>query len=698
MALFQTEHLWVDQEADGKAAAIVLDGPGRTNVLDSAVLQHLDNALTFVEAEQRFELTVLRSKKGASFCHGVAPSTWLDLATHDDWRNFTELGQRVCDRLAELRMPVVAVIAGVCAGAGLELALACDARIAVEQSTTQFGFTELDVGLLPSWGGIGRLQRLVGLERSLQMLLGGKKLDGRTARDWGLVDQLATASTDDPRDVLPSIQKSNGDRVDRRPFRQRLLEACGWGRRMVLRGVERVLQKRLPDEMPAPWAILDIVRAELVKGAAAGRAAAREAQLRLSDTPACRNLLRLYVLNERHRAAAAAAPPKKIGILGASPLAIHLAALAASKGREVVLRVDDELALGLAALQIVKALQADVPVEATGSAQFRANVDRVRPTTAWKNFGELEVIIDATPLADDARRTLYSELEGHANENAVLTSIASWVMPADLQATLRHPERVLGLRFPPPVGRMPVLEIVKPQATKLEAVQRLQGFVSLIGKTSIVTQDRCGGVILRIFALGWSEALQLLKDGFLPERIDQAMRRFGMAYPPLEQLDWFGVDECQVLRRRLEGSADDESILQYMISQRWLGMKTTIGFYRHAPSGMLPNRGLGRWLYRTFGAGITPRSIADQHAVVQDRLVGRMVNEAFRCLDEGAVASAEELDLALTLAGWAPHRGGPCRYAFDGGAGAWATRLSELAAEFGARFVPCAGLTKASSG
>ena len=125
MAWFQSQNLWVEEAGEG-IAALVLDGPGKRNYLDSSILAEIEQALSAVEAEPRFRVCVLRSKKGGSFCHGVRAETFAGLESQAAWENFRAQGERICDRLTQARMPTVALIAGVCWGAGLELALACD--------------------------------------------------------------------------------------------------------------------------------------------------------------------------------------------------------------------------------------------------------------------------------------------------------------------------------------------------------------------------------------------------------------------------------------------------------------------------------------------------------------------------------------------------------------------------------------------
>lgn len=701
MAYFQAKHLWVDDAGSG-IAAVVLDGPDRTIQLDPMILDELEEALTRIEAEEHFRICLVKSKKGASFCHGVSASTFADLTTPQAWEAFVTQGQRVCTRLSQLRVPTVAMIAGGCFGGGLELALACDWRVATDAPATQFGFNELEWGLLPSWGGIGRLLGLVGLERGLQFMLGSKKLSAFEALRWSLVDGLTSSPENEPAALLAQAGKRTTDFRPRRTWRQRLFESTRLGRGLILRGAKRVLKRRVPDDMPAPWELHEAIRIEAEEGAAAGLAQVRAAITRLSQTSACRNLLHLHLVHEQQRLAqAGSARLKRIGILGATPLALHLAAQVAVKGCRVVLREKDELTLGMATLQLVKALQEDSVRRSITPEQFKNHVNRIRPTVSWQDFDQLELIIDATHGGIEAEQRLVRELEAQAAPDAAIVTVQPWRALAGWQPTLRHPERALGLHFPAPVGRSPLVEVMIGPASDAAALRKSLGLVGILGKTAVVVQEAAGGLVQRVLVAGFAEALRLLHDdGIAPDRIEHAMRQFGMAYGPLEHLDAWGLDEFVLCARRLEPALleapADQPIIEHMVEKRWLGTKTGIGFYRYRHGRKTPNRSLARWLARTFAGQVTARSAADQRRHIEQRLVGRTVNEAFRCLDEQVVRTAEELDLAMSLVGWAPHRGGPCRYAEQYGYAETVQLLHELTQSLGQRFAPCPALLRLS--
>jgi 3-hydroxyacyl-CoA dehydrogenase / enoyl-CoA hydratase / 3-hydroxybutyryl-CoA epimerase len=190
MAFFQTDNLWVNQLADG-VAALVLDVKGRpVNVLGRQVLDDLEAALDRIAAEPSFRLLVLRSGKAGSFIAGADLQDFRSIQTAAEASTLSERGQRLFNKLAALRVPTVAVIAGPCLGGGLELALACDYRVVVDGPRTQLGLPEVELGLLPAWGGTQRLPRVVGMGRALELILTGRPVDAEEAHRIGLVNEV----------------------------------------------------------------------------------------------------------------------------------------------------------------------------------------------------------------------------------------------------------------------------------------------------------------------------------------------------------------------------------------------------------------------------------------------------------------------------------------------------------------------------
>jgi 3-hydroxyacyl-CoA dehydrogenase/enoyl-CoA hydratase/3-hydroxybutyryl-CoA epimerase len=703
MAFFQTESLWINQLADG-VAALILDVPDRkVNVLNAQVLADLEKALECVSADQRFRLLIIRSGKPDHFCAGADINEFAAARTPDEFSAMSARGQKVFDQLANLRMPTVAVIAGACLGGGLELALACDYRVVVDKPETKLAFPETELGLIPGWGGTQRLPRLVGLERSLQMILGGARLGARQAQRWGLADDVVQDS-DEPPTFLAQPNKRSPTGLPLRTWRQRLLESNGLGRWLIFRGTRRLLARRIPDDMPAHWEALEAIRVGLKQGMEAGLAYEQAAISRLTATAACRNLVHLFLQREQARkispvAGASGSPVGKIrrvGIIGAGTMGAGIAQLAVLQGCEVVVREANDMALGLAMLRLMGLLQQAVAKGLLPASALTTKLGKVHGTTAWKGFDNLDLVIEAIDEDLAKKQKIFREVESQVPATALLASNTSSLRIADIQEGMKHPERMAGLHFFNPVHKMPLVEVVLSPQTEPRTAYPLSTWAVSLGKTPIAVKDSPGFLVNRILMPYFNEAVFMVSEGLFIERIDEAMRRFGMAMGPLQVLDQVGLDVASHTARAIEPLFRDRIQLQpafgIMQENGWLGRKSGEGFYFYRGNRKRVNPKVGDKL-RSESSTLEHASIADQLLAIRERLVGLMVNESAHCLEEGLVESAEKLDLAMVLgAGWAPHRGGPIRLVRDQGIEKMVETLTNLAKKYGPRYEPSQAL------
>ncbi|MFM7149685.1 MAG: enoyl-CoA hydratase-related protein, partial [Gemmataceae bacterium] len=261
MALFVGETLRVDRDNDG-SLVVTLDVPGRSvNLVTRQVLADLEGALSALESQSRLPVVVLRSGKKTGFLAGADLNEIARLTSAKEAMAFAEAGQSLFSRWSRLPGPTLAVIHGPCLGGGLELALACDYRMLFARENTQLGLPEVELGLLPAWGGTQRLPRIIGLERALVLLLSARRIPARQVLDWGLADALATNDAEFREQYARMLMKaiSGGKRslarLPLRTWRQRFLESQFFGRRILFRSVDRQIRQRTPDDFPAPFEI-----------------------------------------------------------------------------------------------------------------------------------------------------------------------------------------------------------------------------------------------------------------------------------------------------------------------------------------------------------------------------------------------------------------------------------------------------------
>ncbi len=712
MSFFQAANLRIDLTPSG-IAFLKLDVADRpVNVFTPAVFADLDAALRAVADQRSVRLLVLLSDKKSGFAAGADVQQFADVRTAEEAKALSALGQDAFDRLARVAVPTLAIVHGACLGGGLEFALACDYRLAVDLPGTQFAFPEIELGLIPGWGGTQRLPRLIGVERALQMILAARRVGAQQAWTWGLVDGLSSVFPDvsaaSEELMLRAIKqgKQPRDWLTLRTWRQVALESNRLGRALIFRGSRRVLQRRVPDDMPAPDEALQVMRLGLDRGMEAGLAAEREAIGRLAVTPACRNLVGLFLQREQARKLPAEArgddkPVHRIGVVGAGTMGAGIAQLAALKGYEVIVQEVNTDALGMGLFRITSLFDQALERRLLTEEELRRKLGALRGTVKWEGFDAVDLVIEAAVEELAIKRTVFRELEARTRPDTLLATNTSSLTVASLQEGLTHPGRVAALHFFNPVHKMPLVEIGRAPATEGRTVDTLVRWAVALGKTPVVVKDSPGFLVNRVLMPYLNEAVMLVAEGLAIEQVDRAMTRFGMPVGPLELLDQVGLDVAAHIAASMQPVFGDRLVPQpgfaRMKERGWLGEKNKTGFYSYRGAKKRVNRGAAA-LVREGGAVPRFEMTGNQAAGLRltegrERMVLLMLNEAAACRGEGLVSEADTLDLAMVLGtGWAPHRGGPLHYLRERGVAEVVQTLQALARRHGPRFEPCAEL------
>lgn len=708
MPFFESEALRIDMRDRG-TALLTLDVPGCThNVLSQAVLGQFEAAIAAVAAEKSIQLLAIVSGKESGFVAGADVHEFADVRTSEQATQISTAGQRLFQRLAILPIPSIAIVHGPCLGGGLEMAMACDYRVVVDRQGTQLGLPEIELGLLPGWGGTQRLPRLVGIERALKVILQRHRVSAAEAFAWGLADALApdraTALSRSLGELGQSLRvrgKRNWDRLPTRSLRQRLLEGTRPGRWLFFRAAERILRKKTPDDMPAPAQALEAMRVGLKWGLLTGLEYERRAIGLLAVTRACRNLVTLFFLIEQAKkpgpAAAAAeafdeSPPpvQRLGVVGAGTMGAGIAQLAAIKGFSVVVQEVNAEALGAGILKIEALFNKAIERGIMPAEEARRRIAGIAGTTCWDDFDKADLVIEAVIEDLDLKRGIFREVESRGRPGTILATNTSSLSIAQIQDGLRNPARVGGLHFFNPVHRMPLVEVVRGPQTDPGVVHALARFAVALGKIPVIVGDGPGFVVNRVLMPYVNEAVLLAAEGTPVVRIDRTMRRFGMPMGPFELLDQVGLDVAAHIAKTMEphfgARFAPNPLFARMAERGWLGQKAGVGFYAYT-GGKRKTRGDIETLFK----GIVPSGEKRPRTTVnqaRDRMVLLMVNEAAACLAEKIGDAPQTVDLAMVLGtGWAPHRGGPLRYADDRGLPDVIGTLEDFR-ELGARFEP----------
>jgi 3-hydroxyacyl-CoA dehydrogenase/enoyl-CoA hydratase/3-hydroxybutyryl-CoA epimerase len=328
-------------------------------------------------------------------------------------------------------------------------------------------------------------------------------------------------------------------------------------------------------------------------------------------------------------------------------------------------------------------------------ADARQKMAGVKRTTTWEGFDNLDLVVEAAIEDLEKKREIFRILDQKTRPETILATNTSSLLVRQLAEGLQHPERVAGLHFFNPVHKMELVEVVRAPATTGKNVAALRQWAGRLGKTPVIVGDSPGFVVNRILLPYLSEAGLLLTEGVSVEAIDRAMLRFGMRMGPLETLDQVGLDVAAHIARAVAPFFGErlppQPALERLCEWGCLGRKNGRGFYRYDGKRKTVNtEALAKLGHQpTTANGRVP------HEAIRERLVLLSVNEAAACLREGLAERADVIDLAMVLGtGWAPHRGGPLRYADDRGAADVVRALEGMARQYGPRFAPDAELRR----
>ena len=665
-------HWRIERDAEGIVWLWADKADASANVLSSEVLRELDRHLEAIRAGQPRGVVVLSAKK-SGFIAGADIKEFTRITSEDSGYRLIHSGQSVLERLAALPCPTVAAVHGFALGGGLELALACRYRVAVGDERLALGLPEVQLGIHPGFGGTVRSVQLIGVKAAMQLMLTGKPVRAEQALRLGLIDQLVEA------DELRSAARSF---IERRPAPHRaplLQRVLSWPlvRQLVQPSLTAEVASRVRrDQYPAPYAIIDLWSRYGARGPGAFEGEARSIA-RLFATDTARNLIRVYLLQDRLKARAgkSGAPLERVHVVGAGVMGADIAAWAALRGCRVTLQ-DREAALIEPALARARALFAKRLRDPQKAA---AALERLSADPEGASVSEADVLIEAIFENLEAKRALFAALEPRLKPQALLATNTSSIDIGQLAEGLARPARLVGLHFFNPVAQMPLIEVVAGPSSAPEALETASAFARKLDKLPLPCRSAPGFIVNRVLMPYLQEAMLAASEGMPFEAIDATAVEFGMPMGPIELADVVGLDVAahvgQIVARGLGRTVPDLPVLRERIELGRLGRKSGAGFY----------------LWRE-GKPVKRSPVGAAPADLSDRLILILVNECVACLREGIAADADLIDAAVIFGtGFAPFRGGPLAYARARGVDAVVERLEQLASRYGERFQPDAG-------
>jgi 3-hydroxyacyl-CoA dehydrogenase / enoyl-CoA hydratase / 3-hydroxybutyryl-CoA epimerase len=629
------KHFRVEKDAENHAW-ITFDMAGSpVNVWNNATLREFNRCLDHVAHDSGIRALFIRSAKERVFIAG-ADLKALRSASARKLEELIDLGQATFTRLAALKVPKIALIHGACVGGGLELALACDARVASDSDHTRLGLPETQIGLIPAWGGSTRLPKLLGLPKAMDLILTGKLLKPGEAKRVGLVN--AVVAKEHVETVARGlVAEIDPEALPAASFRDRLLAPFMASRARTM------LHDKTRGIYPAPFRALEVVRRAPFTSMAKAMELEKHAILDLALRSETERMIDFFFRKEdaskKPWPAGVALQVHDVTVIGAGVMGAGIAHWIASRGSRVLMQdiSTESLAKGMG--RIHELLNEGLKRRAISKREMRDALDHLIPEHERVPLTHQQLVIEAATESMSVKKTIFADLAARAGHDTILATNTSALSVSELAATVPHPERVIGLHFFNPVHRMPLVEIITTPQTSDDVIATTVSFVQRMGKVPVVVSDSPGFIVNRILVPYLMEAVHLHESGVPAELIDEAMLDFGMPMGPLRLLDEIGLDVAAHVGRTLEvafpGRFAKTDLIQRMIDEGRLGRKSGAGFYRY-PQPASRHKAL---------------SEVDHHLMerVRERLGGLLGDEARRVSEEGIARSNEDIELAMTL-------------------------------------------------
>ncbi|MBP9641242.1 MAG: enoyl-CoA hydratase/isomerase family protein [Acidovorax sp.] len=664
----------------GPVAVVTLNNPpvnGLGHALRSGIVAALDQAL----ADPQVQAIVLTGSARA-FSGGA------------DVREFgtPKAGQEptlpsVIRALDGATKPVVAAIAGVCLGGGLELALGCHYRVALPDAS--LGLPEVKLGLLPGAGGTQRLPRLIGLEPALNMIVSGQPVPANAFAGTPLVHALIEGDLVEGAVAFAAQVAARGEPLPRaRDLKVKQPNADAF--LQFARNTVAAASK----PFPAPLQCVEAVAASL-KPFDEGLQTERTLFQALMQTPESRALRHVF---QAERAAAKVPglpegtvlrPIARVGVIGAGTMGGGITMNFLNAGIPVVLLEMKQEALDRGLATIRKNYENSMKKGKLKPEQVEQRMGLITPTLEYAALKDADLIVEAVFEEMGVKEAVFRQLDAVAKPGAILASNTSYLDIDRIATFTRRPQDVIGLHFFSPANVMRLLEIVRGAQTAPDVLATSLQLAKQIKKVAVVSGVCDGFIGNRMLARYGAAAQGLINAGALPQQIDGALQKFGLAMGPFRMGDLAGLDIGWATRKRKAAEAGVEMkpiVADKLCEAGRFGQKTGAGWYRYEAGNRTPlPDSVTEQLIADYRAahGITPRKISDEEIV--ERCIFALVNEGARILEEGIAARASDIDLVyLNGYGFPLHRGGPMLYADTVGLPQVVRSLRRFAAEPGA--------------
>ena len=583
--------------------------------------------------------------------------------------------------------PVVCALHGAALGGGFELALGCDARIA--QEGTAIGLPEVTLGIIPGAGGTQRLPRLIGIEKSIELICGGVRIKAAEALKLGIINKLV--NDDLLMHAITYARSLIGQKSRIRDIAAPQAEAAN-----VLEASQKALKaaKNRPNVQQAIEMITNVMTMPIDQGLATEREVFQTLRVGMEA-----KALRHQFFAERKLFKALSAdelkpkPLEQIAVIGAGTMGSGIAIACLSASYSVLLLDQNEAALDKGVKKVRDFYDSRVASGKLSADKAATFLNRFTFSTQWAKIASADLIIEAVYEDMQVKHDVFQKIEQHASAEALLASNTSYLNIDEIAERTSNPSRVLGLHFFSPAQVMKLIEIVRCKATAPSAIAAALQFAKRLGKTPVISANAFGFIGNRIYAAYRRQCEFMLEEGAYPEQIDQALEEYGFAMGPFAVADLSGLDIAWAMRKSLAASRNPEhryvKIPDTLCLAGRFGRKTGLGYYQYPEDSKsrkvdpIVNTIIEE---ASAAKGMARRSFTSQEIV--NRVLLAMINEIGHLSSEKVVSDVTDCDVALVNGyGFPRWCGGPVFIAREMGEEKLESELDELAKQSGPGFI-----------
>ena len=691
------KYLTLEKTREGIGVIIVNCPDSKVNKVSSGLLNEVGEVIIDIKKDRNIKALVIMSGKQDNFVVGADIDELKGMRTTEEVITYITKGHAILNTLEQMEIPVVACINGNCLGGGLELALVCNYRMAVNSPETVMGFPEVQLGLLPAAGGTQRLPRLIGLKIALPMMLTARTLRAKQAKRAGLIDELIPPYGLKEAAVEKALELANKKSFKRKRKRSLvdfLLESNPVGRGIIFSQARKMVMRQTYGLYPAPFAIIDAVEWGQKNGKAAGLMKEIELFGKLVITPQSKSLMSIFLgmadLKKNPRKDLAR-KVGKLAVIGTGFMGQGIAAVSTSICDTILMKdVNlDTAAKGMK--EIWNSLEKRAKSGAILSFDRDIQYGKLIPCDDYTLFKNTDLVVEAVFEDLDLKKRVLADVEAATKEKTIFASNTSALPIADIASGCKRPENVIGMHYFSPVPKMPLLEIITTDRTAPWVTATALDFGIAQGKTCIVVKDGPGFYTTRILAPLLNEAVLLVEEGADSVAIDKAMRQFGYPVGPITLIDEVGIDVGAHVAKGLgkifaaRGMQSSDAFPK-LIAQDYKGKKNKKGFYRYDMKKKKGHKIPDDAVYNILGG--VPRRGFDAE-LIQQRVSLMMIKEALICLEEGNISCPRDGDIGAVFGlGFPPFLGGPFRYIDYVGAAKILQNMESLQKTCGKRFSP----------